>query len=150
MIVGDVARTTPPEPVTALPSAAATPVPRPDTPVEIGNPVAFVSVAAEGVPRLGVVRVGDVARTIAPDPVTPGFAQVNPVLVVHCNEAPVALHPGIANAVGDALALVPFARTVLAAIAAIPFRPTPPHAGALDAPVDTIACPLDEPVGLSN
>ena len=42
----------------------------PVTPVERGNPVALVSVAADGVPRLGVVKTGDVARTIPPDPVT--------------------------------------------------------------------------------
>jgi hypothetical protein len=45
-------------------------VPRPLTPVETGNPVALVSVAAEGVPRLGVVSVGDVAKTSAPEPVS--------------------------------------------------------------------------------
>jgi hypothetical protein len=44
--------------------------PRPETPVEIGRPVAFVSVAAEGVPRLGVTNVGEVANTKEPDPVS--------------------------------------------------------------------------------
>ena len=39
----------------------ATFAPRPDTPVEIGRPVAFVSVPADGVPRSGVVNVGDVS-----------------------------------------------------------------------------------------
>jgi hypothetical protein len=37
--------------------------------VEIGKPVAFVSVADDGVPRLGVTSVGEDANTIAPEPV---------------------------------------------------------------------------------
>jgi hypothetical protein len=45
------------------------PVPRPDTPVEIGSPVAFVKVALVGVPRIGVTRVGEVASTLLPVPV---------------------------------------------------------------------------------
>ncbi len=49
--------------------AVAIPVPRPDTPVEIGRPVAFVRVALDGVPRAGVTKVGDVARTLFPVPV---------------------------------------------------------------------------------
>jgi hypothetical protein len=36
------------------------PVPRPEIPVDTGRPVAFVSVPADGVPRSGVVSVGDV------------------------------------------------------------------------------------------
>ena len=50
--------------------AVATPVPRPDTPVEMGRPVAFVRVALEGVPKAGVTKVGDVANTAAPEPVS--------------------------------------------------------------------------------
>lgn len=34
----------------------------PVTPVLRGSPVAFVSVAADGVPRLGVVNIGEVVR----------------------------------------------------------------------------------------
>ena len=49
--------------------AVKTPVPVPVRPVEIGRPVAFVSVRADGTPRLGVVSVGDDARTILPEPV---------------------------------------------------------------------------------
>jgi hypothetical protein len=41
----------------------------PVTPVVKGKPVAFVKVAADGVPKLGVVKVGLVARTTLPDPV---------------------------------------------------------------------------------
>jgi hypothetical protein len=45
-------------------------VPSPDTPVEIGSPVAFVKVALVGVPRIGVTKVGDVANTADPVPVS--------------------------------------------------------------------------------
>ena len=41
----------------------------PVTPDESGRPVQFVSVPLVGVPSSGVVSVGDVARTGAPDPV---------------------------------------------------------------------------------
>ena len=51
-------------------NAVATPVPSPDTPVEIGNPVAFVNVADDGVPSAGVTRVGLVAKTSDPVPVS--------------------------------------------------------------------------------
>jgi hypothetical protein len=47
----------------------ATPVPNPDTPVDIGRPVAFVNVTLVGVPNTGVTNVGDVLRTLLPDPV---------------------------------------------------------------------------------
>jgi hypothetical protein len=50
--------------------AVATFVPNPDTPVEIGSPVALVSVADDGVPSAGVTSVGDVANTSAPEPVS--------------------------------------------------------------------------------
>ena len=39
----------------------AIPVPRPEIPVATGRPVAFVKVPADGVPRSGVVNVGDVS-----------------------------------------------------------------------------------------
>lgn len=78
--VGLVANTRAPEPVSSVTAAArlaedgvarnvATPVPRPDTPVEIGRPVAFVKVALEGVPNAGVTKVGEVAKTLLPVPV---------------------------------------------------------------------------------
>ena len=47
----------------------AIPVPKPLTPVAIGNPVALVKVAALGVPKFGVTKVGDVANTKLPVPV---------------------------------------------------------------------------------
>ncbi len=42
----------------------ATPVPKPETPVDIGRPVQFVNVPAEGVPILGVVSTGLVENTM--------------------------------------------------------------------------------------
>ena len=53
------------EPVPPLPTASV-----PVTPVVSGSPVAFVRVAALGVPRFGVVRLGEVAKTSAPLPVS--------------------------------------------------------------------------------
>jgi hypothetical protein len=79
--VGEVAKTAEPVPVSSVKAAArfaldgvarkvATLVPRPDTPVLIGRPVAFVKVALVGVPRIGVTRVGEVANTADPVPVS--------------------------------------------------------------------------------
>jgi hypothetical protein len=59
----------PAEPVLTA-RAVAIPVPRPDTPVLIGRPVAFVKVALVGVPRIGVTKVGEVANTADPVPVS--------------------------------------------------------------------------------
>lgn len=42
----------------------------PDTPVEIGSPVALVKTPDAGVPKAGVTRVGEVAKTKAPVPVS--------------------------------------------------------------------------------
>jgi hypothetical protein len=79
--VGEVANTRAPEPVSSVTAVAklaedgvarnvATPVPRPDTPVEIGRPVAFVKTPDAGVPRAGVTKVGEVANTAEPLPVS--------------------------------------------------------------------------------
>jgi hypothetical protein len=79
--VGEVAKTKAPLPVSSVtadarfaldgvPRNVATPAARPETPVEIGNPVAFVRVAEDGVPNAGVTRVGEVANTSAPLPVS--------------------------------------------------------------------------------
>jgi hypothetical protein len=79
--VGEVAKTAEPVPVSSVNAErrlaelgvarkVATPVPRPDTPVPIGRPVAFVKVALVGVPRIGVTRVGEVAKTAEPVPVS--------------------------------------------------------------------------------
>jgi len=67
--VGDVERAIPPEPVVDPPNAAATPAPRPDIPVATGSPVPFVSVTDDGMPRAGVVSVGEFDRTTEPEPV---------------------------------------------------------------------------------
>ena len=79
--VGDVANTLTPVPVLSVSAAAkladegviknaVTPAPVPETPVEIGRPVQLVKVPEVGVPNNGVVRVGDVANTKSPDPVS--------------------------------------------------------------------------------
>ena len=79
--VGEVSNTRPPLPVSPVTAEArfaldgvakkvATPVPRPDTPVEMGRPVQLVNVPLVGVPKRGVVSVGDVAKTRSPEPVS--------------------------------------------------------------------------------
>lgn len=78
--VGEVAKTLTPVPVLSVradPRFAedgvarnvATPVPRPETPELMGNPVQFVNTPEVGVPNNGVTRVGDVAKTLTPVPV---------------------------------------------------------------------------------
>ena len=82
MSVGDVPNTKEPDPVSSVTAEAklaldgvakkvAIPVPHPDTPVEIGKPVALVNVPLVGVPSAGVTNVGLVSSTILPVPVTP-------------------------------------------------------------------------------
>jgi hypothetical protein len=79
--VGPEAKTREPVPVSSVTVAirlaedgvarnVAMPAARPLMPVEIGRPVAFVSVTEAGVPSTGVASVGDVAKTSAPDPVS--------------------------------------------------------------------------------
>lgn len=79
--VGEVAKTRAPLPVSSVtaaarlaedgvPRKAATPVPRPEMPVDAGRPVQLVNVPEDGVPRAGVTRVGLVAKTAAPVPVS--------------------------------------------------------------------------------
>ena len=68
--VGEVDKTLLPDPVEVV-----TPVPPlatgrvPVTPVVSGSPVQLVSVPEVGVPNKGVTKVGEVASTLAPDPV---------------------------------------------------------------------------------
>jgi hypothetical protein len=87
VIVGAVANTRDPVPVSSVTAVlklalegvarnVATPVARPDTPVEIGSPVAFVRVPEVGVPRAGATRVGLVANTKAPVPVSSVTAEI--------------------------------------------------------------------------
>ena len=70
--VGELANTAAPLPVSSgsaaarladvgVPRKLATPVPSPETPVEIGSPVAFVKMPDAGVPSAGVVKIGDVS-----------------------------------------------------------------------------------------
>jgi hypothetical protein len=79
--VGVFAKTSAPVPVSFVTAAArlalegvprkvATPVAKPEIPVETGKPVQFVNVPEVGVPNNGVTRVGEVARTTEPVPVT--------------------------------------------------------------------------------
>ena len=67
---GDVDKTTEPVPVdvvTPVPPRATDSVPV--VPATMGSPVALVRVAAEGVPRFGVTRTGEVDKTTEPVPV---------------------------------------------------------------------------------
>jgi hypothetical protein len=86
--VGDVANTKAPVPVSSVTAAikladegvaknAATFAAKPDTPVEIGRPVQFVRVPEVGVPNNGVVKVGEVANTKSPLPVSSDITPAN-------------------------------------------------------------------------
>ena len=90
--MGDVPNTAEPEPVSSVKALAkladdgvakkvATPVPKPDTPVEIGKPVPLVSVTLLGVPKAGVTNVGEVANTKEPVPVSSVTAEIRLALV---------------------------------------------------------------------
>lgn len=87
--VGEVAKTNEPEPVSFVTAVArlaevgvaknvATPVPKPDIPVETGRPVALVRVPEAGVPNTGVTNVGEVDLTKLPVPVTGSTVQTVP------------------------------------------------------------------------
>jgi hypothetical protein len=78
--VGDVANTADPVPVSSVKAESkfaeegvaknvAIPVPRPETPVEIGRPVRFVATPEVGVPNAGVTSVGEFDNTTLPVPV---------------------------------------------------------------------------------
>lgn len=58
--------------------------PSPETPVEIGNPVALVNTPEAGVPNAGVTRVGDVDPTKFPVPVCPVNELFTELAVVIC------------------------------------------------------------------
>lgn len=62
-------------------NAVATPVPRPETPLEIGNPVQLVSVPLDGVPRAGVTSTGEVSVTTVPFVVAPVMPPKAPALL---------------------------------------------------------------------
>ena len=76
--VGDVPKTSDPDPVSLVTAAArlaldgvarnaAIPVARPETPLAIGRPVQFVSVPDVGVPRTGATSVSVVPFVVAPE-----------------------------------------------------------------------------------
>jgi hypothetical protein len=78
--VGLVANTKDPEPVSSVTTVlkfaevgvannVATPVPKPETPELIGNPDPFVNVTEVGVPKAGLISVGEVDNTTLPVPV---------------------------------------------------------------------------------
>jgi hypothetical protein len=86
--VGVLANTLAPVPVSSVKAAAklaedgvaknvATLAANPETPVEIGKPVQLVRVPDVGVPNNGVVRVGEVANTKRPDPVSSDITPAN-------------------------------------------------------------------------
>jgi hypothetical protein len=86
--VGEVANTKSPLPVSSVTAVAklaedgvaknvATLAAKPDTPDEIGRPVQLVRVPEVGVPNNGVVRVGEVANTKSPDPVSSDITPAN-------------------------------------------------------------------------
>lgn len=73
-------------------------------PPSIGRPVALVRVSELGVPKFGVVRVGDVARTLLPVPVFVTLAtfllasKANAVLAVNPERVAVPLADSVVNA----------------------------------------------------
>jgi hypothetical protein len=110
--LGLVPKTARPEPVSSVRALAklalegvarnvATPDPRPETPVEIGRPVALVRVTAEGVPRLGVVKTGEVVIATLPVPLT-----------VYSPSTPALLKSTFVS-VPDVIAVVPTTRELL-------------------------------------
>jgi len=72
----------------------------PVTPVVKGNPVALVKVTLVGVPKTGVTNVGDVLKTLEPDPVDvvtpvpPTATLKGPLIIV---DVTVAVSPVVTN-----------------------------------------------------
>ena len=102
----------------------------PVTPVDSGSPVALVSVTADGVPKLGVVRAGEDESTTEPDPVdvvtpVPPFATASvPATVTAPPVAVEGVKPVLPKLIDD----MPDVILV--------------HVGALD-PLEVRTCPLD-------
>ena len=63
----------------------------PETPVAMGSPVALVSVADVGVPRMGETRVGEVLNTANPVPVSSLSTPASCAEVVAANWASVPI-----------------------------------------------------------
>ena len=97
-----------------VPRKVATLAARPETPDEIGRPVQLVSVPEAGVPRTGVTRVGDVANTRAPDPVSSVTA-----------EARLAEEGVSRNTVTPVPALVSFLTGTESAVTPVKLEPSP-------------------------
>lgn len=86
----------------------------------IGNPVALVSVAADGVPKLGVTSVGEVANTSEPEPVS---SEITPASCADVVEAKtlrlfdvvvsVPLVGSVSVVVPVAVSVMPYAPTVV-------------------------------------
>ncbi|HEP6287571.1 TPA: hypothetical protein VDA67_006054 [Burkholderia vietnamiensis] len=120
------------------------------------NPAPLTVLDADNVVKAPVLAVVEPIGPGAANVVPPSVAalmlvlHVNPVLVVYVNALEPVLQLGIATAVGDALDAVTLATTVFAAWATSPDAVTFDQCGALDAPVDTIACPAVDPDGLSS
>jgi hypothetical protein len=151
VIVGPVANTSSPVPVSFVTAAArfaedgvarnvATPAASPDTPVDIGRPVALLSVPEAGVPRVGVVKVGLVSVNpaivvvvlpvaIDVDPIVIGNPEVPPQLpAVHIPPAPTTQSPLTGTRPpGEAVELE---RTISPEAGHVtpPLPPQPPHA----------------------
>jgi hypothetical protein len=114
---------------TLTPSAVATLEPRPLTPVEIGRPVAFVSVADDGVPSAGVTSVGDDANTIAPEPVVVLPSAVTVPLVGNVSvvvpvKVKVELYAPevIKDELSASVSVAPVAGAVIVILLTVPFR----------------------------
>jgi len=99
-----------------VPVEVVTPVPPfatgkvPVTPVVSGRPVALVSTAADGVPRFGVVRLGLVANTSAPEPVSSLITPASSAEVVAAKAESLSV---VTTKVLEAGTVVPFSVVVL-------------------------------------
>ncbi|CAM6031534.1 unnamed protein product [Sphagnum compactum] len=135
----------------------------PVTPVESGSPVAFVRVIDVGVPRTGVVSVGDVANTTLPVPVVAIPAKLPLLLTWICPDVPpggVVVLDGVAQVLSPrrkvvAEAPLPPARFAIGRVPVTPVGRGSPVAlvsvrvGALDSttlPVPVVAIPAKLPL----
>ena len=85
-----------------VPRKVATLAARPETPDEIGRPVQLVSVPEAGVPRAGDTKVGELANTRAPDPVSSVTAEARLAeLGVPKNVATFAARPETPEEIGN-------------------------------------------------
>lgn len=146
--VGDVPNTRAPEPVSSVQAVAiladenvanavATLLPNPLTPVEIGRPVQVLSVPEVGVPRMGVVSVGEVAKTKRPEPVSSEITPASSEDDVAANAeslfevvANVPLVGRVTLVVPVTVKVVPNAPLIVMVEDALLATPVPPRAGA--------------------